>query len=331
MRFSPGTPLANALGNGVLGTARLPDAPFPGGRSCTSSSVGRNPPATPSNRPRTTEERRLRGGKYISAPDLHPLYRELANSARGPGASRAVSRCGIRFARGNPVRSNRSGGGPGNGGCHGRGHPGNALPGNAGVPPANGTARPPPSDAGERPAFPGRAVGVDARSRAGRRDEALRAQVRRGARPLPGRFARITGDPEWIGEFRKFPGNGLVVPYPLDVKYGLLWFGNGAPRAVSGCGGDASGLESHLFRGALRLGPSARPPAKLPPAVPAAGREAEPCPRTRDERSPPQSKCAGSESRPAHRTPGRRPRFAGRSADTLTRRPPPGAAPGALT
>ena len=46
----------------------------------------------------------------------------------------------------------------------------------------------------------------------------------------------------------------------------MVWYG--VPRAFPGCSADVSGPEVPAFRGALRLGPAARPPAKLPLAVP---------------------------------------------------------------
>ena len=90
----------------------------------------------PRNRGRTPFPR---GEKYLdprSPPSISRAYEQR------PGL---FSRCGVGSRGRTPVRSNQSGAW--------RGHPGNAR-----VPSANGTARPPPIDTGGTRVFPGRAV-----------------------------------------------------------------------------------------------------------------------------------------------------------------------------
>ena len=109
-----------------------------------------------------------------------------------------------RFARGNPVRSHQSGGGLGNGVSHGCGRPGNAC-----VPPANGTARPPPFDAGGTQTFPGRAMGIGVRPRVGQRETALGLDTLGLDTMIPNeRFGNMCGADGWPQGSRAGHGPG---------------------------------------------------------------------------------------------------------------------------
>ena len=139
-------------------------------------------------RPRSPEAkwaaRRWRSRTRRSMPRIYTNRARFRGPESGSGLGRAVSPCGTGSRGWTPVRSDQSADGPGNGASCGYGPPGNAR-----VPPANGTARPPQVDAGETRAFPGgpypgcpcscqasfpgRAVGIDAGPRVGQREEAL--------------------------------------------------------------------------------------------------------------------------------------------------------------
>ena len=97
----------------------------------------------------------------------------LSPTETGTAAARALSRRPARGQASTPTAL------PGNGASSGRGGDTGETRGDPGVPPANGTARPPRVDAGEAQAFGGRAV---PRTRRDRQGGAAAA-----GRPAPGR------------------------------------------------------------------------------------------------------------------------------------------------